>query len=224
MSATTITGHQSGRKGRRCRSGRTGSGGGLIASRLERIARRKLLRTDLDLARTWSTVRAWDWTTKLLAGSAAALVPWIVFLALTLPARTVAHNWSTVWIGFDLLLATAFAVTARLYLRNDPRVGIMAAVVATLLIVDGWFDTSTASKGLASAESWFSAIFVEIPIAAFCARLAWRSSQAMVNGPLGQIGERIGRVGGGGGAIADAGVGDGAGAGGSDRSGDGGGV
>lgn len=131
-------------------------------------------------SRLWLVVRAWDKTTKLLAGSAVGLIPWIVVLGLTLPSHTVARNWSTVWIGFDVLLATAFGVTARLYLRNDPRVGIMAAVVATLLIVDCWFDTSTAANGLDAVESWASAIFVEIPIAVFCARLAWRSSLAMV--------------------------------------------
>jgi hypothetical protein len=75
-------------------------------------------------------------------------------------------------------MAAAFAFTARLYLRHDPRVGIMAAVVATLLIVDSWFDTSTAALGIDCAESWLSAIFVEIPIAFFCARLAWRSAGA----------------------------------------------
>ena len=131
----------------------------------------------------WPVIRGWDKTTKLLAGSAVGLIPWIVVLGLTLPSHTVARNWSTVWIGFDLLLAVAFGVTARLYLRNDPRVGIMAAVVATLLIVDCWFDTSTAADGLDAAESWASALFVEIPIAVFCAKLAWRSSLAMVRVP-----------------------------------------
>jgi hypothetical protein len=135
------------------------------------------------LARVLLTMHAWDKTTKLLAGSAIGLIPWIVILGLTLPSHTVASNWSTVWIGFDVLLAVAFGVTARLYLRNDPRVGIMAAVVATLLVVDGWFDTSTAANGFDVIESWASAIFVEIPIAIFCARLAWRSSLAMVRVP-----------------------------------------
>jgi hypothetical protein len=72
MSATTITGHQSDRSGRKSRGCRADSGaagliGGAARTRtgqsLERTARRKLLRTDLDLARTWNTVRAWDWTT-----------------------------------------------------------------------------------------------------------------------------------------------------------------
>ncbi|HEV2639126.1 MAG TPA: hypothetical protein VGX23_28555 [Actinocrinis sp.] len=135
------------------------------------------------LARVWAMVRRWDKTTRLLAGSAVALVPWIIVLGLTLPTHTVARNWSTVWIGFDLLLAAAFGVTARLYLRNDPRVGIMAAVVATLLIVDCWFDTSTASEPRDAIESWAMAVLVEIPIAVFCARLAWRSSLSMVGPP-----------------------------------------
>lgn len=132
-----------------------------------------------EFSRLCRTVRGWDRTTQLLAGSAAGLIPWIVVLAMTLPSHAVARNWSTVWIGFDMLMAAAFAFTARLYVRHDPRVGIMAAVVATLLIVDSWFDTSTAAIGIDCAESWLSAIFVEIPIAFFCARLAWRSASAL---------------------------------------------
>src|SRR5580692_4197016 len=109
MSATTITGPAD-RDDRKSRNSRNNRGGcaARIGRRVEGTAQLKLLRA--DLSRTWTMVRGWDRTTKLLAGSAAALVPWIVFLALTLPTHTVAHNWSTVWIGFDLLLATAFAV------------------------------------------------------------------------------------------------------------------
>jgi len=134
-----------------------------------------------ESSRIWHVVRAWDKTTQLLAGSAGGLIPWIGVLFVTLPPDDMARHWSTVWIGFDLLMAAAFAVTARLYLRNDPRVGIMAAVIATLLVVDAWFDTSTAACGLDSAEAWLSAIFVELPIAYFCARLAWRSAGALVD-------------------------------------------
>jgi hypothetical protein len=140
------------------------------------------------IGRIGRTVRGWDKTTQLLAGSAVGLIPWMGVLALTLPSHAEARNWSTVWIGFDMLMAAAFAFTARLYVRHDPRVGIMAAVVATLLIVDSWFDTSTAAIGVDCAESWLSAIFVEIPIAFFCARLAWRSASALTTASPAQRG------------------------------------
>jgi len=164
MSAVPITGHQPGpRAGRSSRAG--------LAATLT-----------AEKSRICQMVRGWDRTTRLLAGSAAGLIPWTGFLFVTLPPDDMARNWSTMWIGFDLLMAAAFAATARLYLRHDPRVGIMAAVVATLLIVDAWFDTSTAASGADCVESWLSAIFVEFPIAFFCTRLAWRSTADIAAG------------------------------------------
>jgi hypothetical protein len=111
---------------------------------------------------------------RLLAGCALLLVPWIVVLAATLPAHTVARNWGTAWAGFDVLLAVMLAATAWLRHAGDPRTGALAGASAAMLLVDAWFDTSTSALGADLAMAWFSAVFVELPLAFVCARIALR--------------------------------------------------
>jgi hypothetical protein len=115
-----------------------------------------------------------DRESRLLALCALLLVPWIVVLAATLPAHTVARNWSTAWSGFDLLLAVMLAGTAWLRHVGDPRVGAAAGASAAMLVVDAWFDTSTATLGLDLVMAWCSAVLVELPLAVVCARIALR--------------------------------------------------
>ena len=114
---------------------------------------------------------------RLLAACALALVPWIAVLAMTLPAHTVARNWSLAWSGFDVLLALMLAATAWLRRRGDVRVGALAGASAAMLVVDAWFDTSTSAKGWDSAMAWGGAVFVELPLAAICARMALRTGR-----------------------------------------------
>ena len=102
------------------------------------------------------------------------LLPWIVVLAVTLPAHIVARNWSMAWSGFDVLLAAMLGATAWLRRTGDPRVGAVAGASAAMLVVDAWFDTSTSTIGFSSAVAWCSAVFLELPLAFVCARIALR--------------------------------------------------
>jgi hypothetical protein len=111
---------------------------------------------------------------RLLAACALLLVPWIVVLAATLPAHTVARNWAVAWAGFDMLLAVMLAGTAWFRHIGDPRTGALAGASAAMLLVDAWFDTSTSALGADLAMAWFSAVFVELPLAFVCARIALR--------------------------------------------------
>jgi len=47
----------------------------------------------------------------MICGS-VGLIPWIVFLSVSLPTTYVAQNWSATWVGFDALLVTLLATTA----------------------------------------------------------------------------------------------------------------
>ena len=111
---------------------------------------------------------------RLLAACALLLVPWIVVLAATLPAHTVARNWSVAWSGFDMLLAVMLAGTAWFQHTGDQRTGALAGASAAMLLVDAWFDTSTSALGADLAMAWFSAVFVELPLSFVCARIALR--------------------------------------------------
>lgn len=101
----------------------------------------------------------------LLVGSAVVLVPWIAYLAVTLPRHYVADNWDVTWVGFDVLLLVMMVATAVLgYLRRQMLV-LTAFATGVLLVCDAWFDVMTA----APSDRWLSVLTAalgELPLAA----------------------------------------------------------
>jgi hypothetical protein len=54
------------------------------------------------------------------------LVPWLTYLAITLPTRTSVPHWSAAWVGLDVMEAIGLATTGWLVRRDtlgslDPR-------------------------------------------------------------------------------------------------------
>jgi hypothetical protein len=101
-----------------------------------------------------------------LAG--VVLVPWTVFLTLSLPAHHETQNWRAVWTGFDAALAAALLATAVCALRRSPWLGPVAAIAGTLLCVDAWFDITLEFGGHHLTSAVLEAAFVELPLAAIC--------------------------------------------------------
>jgi hypothetical protein len=100
----------------------------------------------------------------LMVAGALFLVPWTIYLACTLPARYVVENWTTVWVGFDVLLVAMFATTAGLAWRRHPATALTAFATGVLLLADAWFDVVTAQSG----DVWSSittAALLEAPTA-----------------------------------------------------------
>jgi hypothetical protein len=108
-----------------------------------------------------------------LLASGAGMVPWLTYLAITLPARTSVPHWSAAWVGLDVMEALGLAVTGWLVRRGDPRRCLAAAATAMLLVVDAWFDISTAGSGLTGAVAM--AACAELPMAAVCSVVACRA-------------------------------------------------
>ena len=101
----------------------------------------------------------------LVVGIAILLVPWIGYLAVTLPSQYVADNWDVTWVGFDVLLLAMMAATAVLgYLRRQMLV-VIAFATGVLLVCDAWFDVLTA-HGEDQVWSVLAAVVVELPLAA----------------------------------------------------------
>ena len=102
----------------------------------------------------------------LMVLGSVAMIPWLVYLSLTLPDNYVAHNWPLTWIGFDILLATFMVATAVFgYLRRQ--VLMFAAFTSgVLLICDAWFDLMTAGPNDIRL-SVITALGIELPLAIF---------------------------------------------------------
>jgi hypothetical protein len=109
----------------------------------------------------------------LVVGAVGAvfLLPWLIFLSVTLPETSSGGAWRTVWVGFDTALVAAFVATVvTVWLRRQ--VALIALVVtATLLTCDAWFDVCL-SWG--TDEHWGSVAtaLVELPVAILLANSA----------------------------------------------------
>jgi hypothetical protein len=109
----------------------------------------------------------------LMIGCSIAMIPWLVYLSMTLPDNYVAHNWPATWVVFDILLVGFMAATAVLgYLRRQLLL-LAAFTSGVLLICDAWFDLMTAGPD----DVWVSvitALGIEVPLAVFMIRGALR--------------------------------------------------
>jgi len=109
----------------------------------------------------------------LMIGGSVAMIPWLVYLAFTLPENYVAHNWPATWIGFDVLLVAFMVATAVFgYLRRQVLV-FAAFTSGVLLICDAWFDLMTAGPD-DLVLSLVTALGIEVPLAIFMIRGAQR--------------------------------------------------
>ena len=106
--------------------------------------------------------------TALLALVAVALVPWTLYLTFTLPSRHVTLHYDLAWVGFDIALAASFATTAWAAFRGSQWLVPLAAVTATMLCCDVWFDIVTSRSGSEMWEAVAEAVLVELPLAALC--------------------------------------------------------
>jgi hypothetical protein len=103
------------------------------------------------------------------------MFPWLVVLARTLPASGRVVHWSTAWVGLDAMEGCALLVTGLLTIRRDESCSLTAAVAATLVLTDAWFDVLTSAPGSAAITALALAVRIEVPVALICATLAVRT-------------------------------------------------
>jgi hypothetical protein len=104
--------------------------------------------------------------------SAVILLPWIVYLAVSLPPTASVRHWSAVWVGLDAGEAIGLAGTAWLALRRDRRVALVAVSTATMLVLDAWFDVCTSPAGQSYAFA-LTDMVIELAEAAACLAVGW---------------------------------------------------
>jgi hypothetical protein len=126
----------------------------------------------------------------LLVITCLGLVPWIVVLGLTLPPRYVANHWTLAWVGFDVALLCALAVTAWAAWRRRQIVIVAALVTGTMLVIDAWFDIVTDSTTRDLVISLVTAVFAELPLAALAFTGAFRLIRLTTHTARALAGER----------------------------------
>jgi len=120
-----------------------------------------------------------SWLGPIFLVAGAVLIPWAVFLAVTLPSRHVQTGYYDVaWAGFDVALAVILGVTGVGLLRRRVWVQATATAAGTMLICDAWFDVLSSSGVHDRLVSTFLALAVELPVAGVCLGVARHAEAA----------------------------------------------
>jgi hypothetical protein len=118
------------------------------------------------------------WLAPLFVIVALGLVPWTIYLAVSLPSRHVQQNsYDLAWAGFDIALAAAIIATGIGVLWQRLWVQAAATCAATLLVCDAWFDVLSSNPGSDRLEAILLAVFAELPAAALCVYIASHSEK-----------------------------------------------
>jgi hypothetical protein len=112
----------------------------------------------------------------LFLAAALVLVPWLGWLAISLPCRYLSRHWGIAWAGFDAGLALGLASTGFAALRHAPWLDRTAVATATLLAADAWFDVVTSRGAAAIALAATEALAIELPLALLCIWVARASA------------------------------------------------
>ena len=139
--------------------------------------------------------RARRWLAPLFLLGGAGLVPWTVYLAVTLPSRHLQTNYYDVaWGGFDVALAGVLLATGVGLLRSRLWVESTAAAAGTLLLCDAWFDVLTSSGLRGRTQAGLLAVFIELPMAVVCFAVARHVEEVAVRAAsYARVSRRIGR-------------------------------
>jgi hypothetical protein len=115
-----------------------------------------------------------NWAALVYALLAVVSVPWTIYLAVELPENHLSSHWDAAWVGFDIGLLFMLLATAWLARKQSRLLVIPATITATMLVIDAWFDTVTAHRGLQLNQSLMLAFFAELPLALISYRIAYK--------------------------------------------------
>jgi hypothetical protein len=107
------------------------------------------------------------------------LIPWTVYLGLTLPSRQLSPHYNIAWVGFDILLLVALGATGYFAIRQSRYLAVSSAAAAVLLVVDAWFDIMTSPRRQIP-QAIVLAVLIELPLAAVCAWLSYHAESLAV--------------------------------------------
>jgi hypothetical protein len=132
-------------------------------SSVARNRRERLLRFRLHL----SLSRRAQFVSLFFLIGVVVLIPWTVFLSLTLPPKYDAGHWRLLWTGFDAALMAVLLLAAWAAWYRRQILAAIAMVAGTLLFCDAWFDMVTS---FGHRDQWLTLLTgfgAEMPLGVF---------------------------------------------------------
>lgn len=96
---------------------------------------------------------------------AVGLVPWTIYLGISLPRRHLSVHWDVSWTGLDAALIVSLLATGLLAYVKSIWIVIAASITGSLLLVDAWFDIMSERAASQFAEAFFMGVLIELPLA-----------------------------------------------------------
>lgn len=94
------------------------------------------------------TVKAVRWSLlRLLTLGALGEMLWTIYVGEELPRHYVANHWDIAWVGIDAAQVLMLSGAAWAAWRRSSLIVYFASVSSTLLVIDAWFDVTTARRG-----------------------------------------------------------------------------
>jgi hypothetical protein len=83
----------------------------------------------------------------LITAAASIEILWTIYIGLYLPPHYVANHWNVAWVGLDVAQITMLFATAWAAWQRRAILSLFATAAGTLLVIDAWFDVTTARRG-----------------------------------------------------------------------------
>jgi hypothetical protein len=116
------------------------------------------------------------WVSVLYVISAIILIPWTYSLAKNLPDRQLANHWDAAWIGYDFFMVILLLTTVYLAIKRSIWLPLAATSLATVFLLDAWFDVLTAKPGSQQNYALLLAVLIELPLAILTFYFAYKTT------------------------------------------------
>ncbi len=132
-----------------------------------------------------SSIKVVRWSLlRFLTIGAIGETVWTVYIAFVLPRHYDVNHWDVAWVGLDVAQIIMLSLSAWAAWRRNTLLVMFATMSATLLLVDAWFDVTTARRGDLT-QSVLLAVLIEVPSAIVLYGVAHRGLRHTVMLPVG---------------------------------------
>lgn len=107
------------------------------------------------------------WMSGFYTTFALSMIVWVTHLLSTVPTMHLGIHWRVMWGVFDTALLVQGAMAAFLLIKKSAWACLPLASLATLFVVDMWFDLMTSITEVERVATLKITVAAEIPLAIF---------------------------------------------------------